>query len=72
MISNRFTIPSSPYYYYYYYYYQVSAELRNQGIKVFPGKEAHFLYSTMGFPIDLTKLMAEEQGLGVDLEGFQV
>mmetsp|Transcript_3142 Transcript_3142/g.4772 ORF Transcript_3142/g.4772 Transcript_3142/m.4772 type:complete len:1038 (-) Transcript_3142:195-3308(-) len=38
---------------------------------VFPGDDAHFLYTTMGFPIDLTELMAEEIDLKVDMEGFQ-
>jgi len=37
----------------------------------FPAKEAHHLYSTMGFPIDLTELMAEEKGLTVDRAGFE-
>jgi len=39
--------------------------------KVFPGAEAHFLYTTMGFPIDLTELMAEEKGMTVDKDGFE-
>ncbi|CAJ1945615.1 unnamed protein product [Cylindrotheca closterium] len=39
--------------------------------KVFPGEDAHFLYTTMGFPIDLTELMAEEKGLTVDIAGFE-
>ncbi|MDP6909609.1 MAG: alanine--tRNA ligase-related protein, partial [Flavobacteriales bacterium] len=29
------------------------------------------LYDTFGFPIDLTELMAREQGLKVDLQGFE-
>jgi len=39
--------------------------------KVFSGADAHFLYTTMGFPIDLTELMAEEMGLTVDKDGFE-
>jgi alanyl-tRNA synthetase len=39
--------------------------------KVFSGEDAHFLYTTMGFPIDLTELMAEEKGLTVDIPGFE-
>ncbi|KAG7346035.1 alanyl-tRNA synthetase [Nitzschia inconspicua] len=39
--------------------------------KVFSGEDAHFLYTSMGFPIDLTELMAEEEGLTVDIEGFE-
>lgn len=37
---------------------------------VFSGRDAHYLYTTMGFPIDLTKLMAEELGMAIDTEGF--
>jgi len=39
--------------------------------KIFSADDAHFLYTTMGFPIDLTELMAEEKGLKVDKEGFE-
>ncbi len=35
-----------------------------------PGDEAFRLYDTFGFPLDLTQLMAEERGFGVDVEGF--
>jgi alanyl-tRNA synthetase len=31
--------------------------------RVFLGKDAHFLYTLMGFPVDLTELMYEERGL---------
>ncbi|KAL7558981.1 hypothetical protein ACA910_006321 [Epithemia clementina (nom. ined.)] len=39
--------------------------------RVFSGVDAYFLYDTMGFPIDLTELMAEEKGLTVDRDGFE-
>ena len=41
-----------------------------KGNKVFPGKEAFYLYDTFGFPLELTVEMAEEKGLKVDEEEF--
>ena len=38
--------------------------------KVFSGVDAHFLYTSMGFPVDLTELMAEELGLALDRDEF--
>jgi alanyl-tRNA synthetase len=38
--------------------------------KVFSGEDAHFLYTSMGFPVDLTELMAEEKGMTLDKVGF--
>jgi len=37
---------------------------------VVSAKDAFFLYSSMGFPVDLTQLMALERGLTVDVAGF--
>jgi alanyl-tRNA synthetase len=42
-----------------------------QGPLVIPGSEVFKLYDTFGFPLDLTELMAEEKGFGVDVDGFQ-
>ena len=39
--------------------------------KVFSGEDAHFLYTTMGFPVDLTELMAYELGMTLDKDGFE-
>ena len=33
--------------------------------------QAFLLWDTFGFPLDLTQLMAEEQGLQVDAAGFE-
>jgi alanyl-tRNA synthetase len=34
------------------------------------GDDAFFLHDTLGFPIDLTREIADERGRGVDLQGF--
>ncbi|MCD4828180.1 MAG: alanine--tRNA ligase [Candidatus Cloacimonetes bacterium] len=39
---------------------------------VIPGSDAFMLYDTFGFPLDLTRVMAEERGLRVDEAGFKV
>ncbi|EGG07496.1 uncharacterized protein MELLADRAFT_48072 [Melampsora larici-populina 98AG31] len=44
---------------------------KNNG-KVLDGKEVWKLYDTFGFPIDLTLLMAEEAGIGIDQDGFEI
>ncbi|KAL5467685.1 hypothetical protein EMCRGX_G031948 [Ephydatia muelleri] len=36
-----------------------------------PGDIAWRLYDTYGYPLDLTELMAEERGLGVDKNGYE-
>ena len=45
--------------------------LNNVKENVIPGEAAFMLYDTFGFPLDLTKIMAEEKGLSVDEAGFQ-
>lgn len=50
---------------------KVCDTLKAQNCKVFSAKDAHLLFGSMGFPLDLTQLMAEEAGLTVDTEGFE-
>ncbi len=45
---------------------------KNVETKVIPGKDAFVLYDTFGFPIDLTELIATENGYQVDLDGFGI
>ena len=47
------------------------AQHREKGESVFSGADAFKLYDTYGFPLDLTKEMATEAGLGVDESAFQ-
>ncbi len=50
---------------------KLAADLSAQGRSQIPGSEAFRLYDTYGFPLDLTRLMAEEKNLTVDEAGFQ-
>ncbi|MFN3454729.1 MAG: alanine--tRNA ligase [Pseudobdellovibrio sp.] len=45
-------------------------KLKNQNNKMISGETVFKLYDTYGFPVDLTALMAAEQGLNVDEQGF--
>jgi len=47
-------------------------EKGNKEAFVLPGKIAFELYDTYGFPLDLTKLIANEKNLTVDEQGFEV
>jgi len=46
------------------------AQLETPGKKI-QGRDAFELYDTYGFPIDLTRLLAEEKGLSIDEKGFE-
>ncbi|MCB9366834.1 MAG: alanine--tRNA ligase [Calditrichaeota bacterium] len=49
---------------------QVIATVRGSNASEIPGEEVFKLYDTFGFPLDLTQLMARENGLSVDEAGF--
>ncbi len=49
---------------------EVAGGLKKSGDTLFPGDAAFKLYDTYGFPVDLTRLMASEQGLALDEDGF--
>ncbi|GAB5036141.1 alanine-trna ligase [Nannochloropsis oceanica] len=49
---------------------EVVEGLKKEGGKVVSAEKAFFMYDTLGFPVDLTRLMALEEGLEVDVEGF--
>ena len=45
-------------------------DLRGKGEKVISGADAFKLYDTFGFPVDLTREIAEEAGLTIDEDAF--
>ena len=47
------------------------ADARKNGKSVLDGADAFKLYDTFGFPIDLTREIAEENGLTTDMETFE-
>ncbi|WP_072713892.1 alanine--tRNA ligase [Rhodothermus profundi] len=49
----------------------VEAFLKSAAEKNVPGEVAFLLHDTYGFPIDLTQLMAREEGLGVDMARYE-
>ena len=53
------------------YFDDLQQELQAQGQAKIPGDRAFYLYDTLGFPLDLTQLMAVEAGFTVDATGFQ-
>ena len=46
-------------------------DVKAKGGKVVSGEDAARLYQSAGFPVDLTRLMAEEEGLTVDEQAFE-
>ena len=50
---------------------EMKENMVKEGVKTLSGSDAFKLYDTYGFPIDLTKEILEEEGMGVDEEGFK-
>lgn len=50
---------------------QYTSRAKEEGLKVLDGKDVWRLYDTYGFPVDLTLLMAEELGLGINQGEFE-
>ncbi|KZT00869.1 uncharacterized protein LAESUDRAFT_731875 [Laetiporus sulphureus 93-53] len=50
---------------------QYANHAKRQGSSMLSGKDVWRLYDTFGFPVDLTRLMAEELGLGINEEEFE-
>lgn len=50
----------------------VSAADKTENKPCLSGKDAFLLYDTYGFPVEITKEVAEERGVSVDMNGFEV
>ena len=49
---------------------EIRAKMKQTGQTVINGQDAFTLYDTYGFPLELTQEIAEEEGLTVDIDGF--
>jgi alanyl-tRNA synthetase len=52
-------------------YDEVKRDVAARGDKVIPGDVVYRLYDTFGFPVDITDEMAREDGLSLDMPGFE-
>ncbi len=49
---------------------KMAAETKSKNAAIIGGAEVFLLYDTYGFPTDLTRVLAEEQGLSIDEAGY--
>ena len=52
-------------------YNEIEEEIKRKGERMIPGDLVYKLYDTFGFPLDITGEMAEEDGLTIDMKGFE-
>ncbi|KAA3615614.1 MAG: alanine--tRNA ligase [Calditrichaeota bacterium] len=50
---------------------KIVKQLSQNNENIIPGTEVFKLYDTFGFPVDLTRLMADENNLAIDMAGFE-
>jgi alanyl-tRNA synthetase len=50
---------------------KIKSELQQKKQNVIPGSEVFKLYDTFGFPMDLTRVLAEESDMQIDEKGFE-
>ncbi len=50
---------------------ELLADLKEKGDPILAGEKAFDLYATLGLPLEITRDIAQEQGLDVDTQGFQ-
>jgi alanyl-tRNA synthetase len=51
---------------------EVIASVKAKGNNQIDGKDAFKLYDTYGFPLELTQEVAEEEGLSIDIDGYNL
>ncbi len=54
------------------HFYEIIKTMNQRQQTVFDGNQAFYLYDTLGFPLDLTQIMVNEEGFTVDIEAFQL
>lgn len=50
---------------------EVIKNLKKEGENLISGKDVFVLYDTFGFPVEMTSEIAQEEGLSIDVSGFE-